>query len=548
MQNHKLTYSEFNLRCYEYYCSNNSSDNYGSFLIPPSEIVDWLGLQYDQPKIEFSEIKAQDWNHFLKTDPFTKIPRCFGIIALQCYGAFLRQNSSETTDRQLNRAIENLLGYTTQQLQTQFGNGYPNNQDNIWHYAKKHLAEKGIEILLPKPTAGPGRNVQYPKSQVFFNLEMFKSLHPILKIVEEQFITDLNEFRTLINNKLRENYTAIRSIKNLLENTENVVQNRSVFVKQFYNYWRSSDWKNAYYLFLKERNYTKKVNTDGHEVDFQIYCDYEENILEFYCDKDGIILEHNDTNISQVIESGPILFSNSTETPFDFNQVFNFSLENPYLIFCKTNSLFKDKLDSISTFEWFSIDNISYAYTPNGFIDPRIAALFTDHPQSQFFFNPITLNAPRLDFRKNIILKGCEIELIIDNNFVLPNQVKLYAMIGKRISDEISLPPFIANKVIIQNLSPSQYCIQLSKFNSIKFKVADVSYTNNFNPIKNSFHIKEFSFKEDFDGIYGINYPSTNQSVNLSYQAVASALLYKKKTPSDNLILKAINRANHGRN
>jgi hypothetical protein len=547
MKIHKLTYSEFNLKCCEYYCSNNSKDKYGSFLIPPSEIVDWLGLQYDNPKIEFTEIKNHDWSHFLKVDPFTKIPRCFGIIALQCYGAFLRQNTEKTTDRQLNRAIENLLCYTSQQLQAQFGSGYPNTQDKIWISAQKYLLKKGFEILLPEPSFGPGRNVQYPKSQVFFNLEMFKSLHPVLKLAEEQFISDFGDFRTLITAKLRDNSTTIRRINNLLDNTENRVRNRSVFIVQLYNYWRSSDWKNAYLLILKEKNYTKRSRKNGNEVDFQVFYDIDENLIQFYSIEEGMPIELNDSNISQVIESGPILFTNSKETPFDFFQVFNFSRETPYLIFCKIHSSVKEKLDTLLTIRWVTNDKISFAYFPKGINDPRIPALFSDFSET-ISFNPVQLFAPKIDFRKDIILHGHKIELKIDLNYMQPNQVKLYTMIGNRKSNEIQLPKFNGNSVILEDLIPSKYRIPFLKFNSIEFEVAEVSYTNNINSINHSFHISDFSFKEDLEGINGIYYPLKNTGVLLSYKNVASVLLYKTKIKSDNLLLKALNRANHGRN
>lgn len=542
-----MNYLQFNKKCYDYYIENNQEKLVGSFLIPPSEIVDWLKLDYDNPKISFVEIKS-DWGYLTNIDPNYNIPKSFGIIALQCYGAFLRHNTINTTDKQLNKAIESLLGFSSaQQLQLQFGDGYPNTQDQLWINAQIFLKQKEINISIPKPSYGPGRNVQYPKSQVFFTLQIFKDLYPILLNAEEQFISNLSEFRDFILLKLKENHSTLRNIKQILLNTENAERNRQVFIIQLFNFWRSSDWKNQYLQILTEKSYKKKINTTDLEVNFQIYFDYIENKFSYFLSEQNDFVELNETNVTRIIEKGPILFTNSLETPFDFSQVNSFVFETPYLIYCNTFSSFREKLENFDDLIWFKEDNISIAFAPKGFNDQRAASLFNDFSQT-IIFNAIQFNAPKIDFRKNIVLYGHNIEVLLNLQYIKPNQLKLFTMIGNQLSDEIEFSPIEDNRIIFENLNQHKYCISSENFNDIIFEIADISFTDNINYSLKSFNIKDYRITSDLLGIHSLFYPLTNQKSNLSYKNVTRALLYKEKKQSDNTILKAINLSNHGRN
>jgi hypothetical protein len=542
-----MNYLQFNKKCYDYYIENNQEKLVGSFLIPPSEIVDWLKLDYDNPKISFVEINS-DWWYLTNIDPNYNIPKAFGIIALQCYGAFLRHNTINTTDKQLNKAIESLLGFSSaQQLQLQFGDGYPNTQDQLWINAQIFLKQKEINISIPQPSYGPGRNVQYPKSQVFFTLQIFKDLYPILLNAEEQFISNLSEFRDFILLKLKENHSTLRNIKQILLNTENAERNRQVFIIQLFNFWRSSDWKNQYFQILTEKSYKKKINTTDLEVNFQIYFDYIENKFSYFLSEQNDFVDLNETNVSRIIEKGPILFTNSLETPFDFSQVNSFVFETPYLIYCKTFSSFREKLENFDDLIWFKENNISIAFAPKGFNDQRAASLFNDFSQT-IIFNAIQFNAPKIDFRKNIVLYGHNIEVLLNLQYIKPNQLKLFTMIGNQLSDEIEFSPIEDNRIIFENLNQHKYCISSENFNDIIFEIADISFTNNINYSLKSFNIKDYRITSDLLGIHSLFYPLTNQKSNLSYKNVTRALLYKEKKQSDNTILKAINLSNHGRN
>lgn len=542
-----MKYIEFNKKCFDYYLENDHSELNGSFLIPPSQIVEWLKLDYDNPKVEFDEIN-NDWNYLIKIDPIHKIPKSFGIIALQCFGAFLRHNSSETTDKQMNISITNLLGIDNlQQLQNKFGNGYPNTQDLLWKSACSFLKENDVEILIPNPNAGPGRNVQYPKSQVFYTLQMFKDLHPILLKIEGEFINSLSDFRDFIISKFSDNNSILNKIKQILTNTENDVRNREVFISQLFNFYHSSDWKNQYFKILKEKSYKKKINTTDLEVNFQIYFDYIKNKFSYFLSEQNDFVELNETNATKIIEKGPILFTNSIETPFDFSQVNSFVFETPYLIFCKSDSLFKEKLENFDNLIWFTENSISTAFAPKGFNDQRAASLFNDFSQT-IIFNAIKFNAPKIDFRKNIVLYGNNIEVLLNLQYIKPNQLKLFTMIGNQLSDEIEFSLIEDNRIIFENLNQNKYCITSENFNDVIFEIADISFTNNLNYSLKSFNIKDYSITNNLFGIHSLFYPLSNQKSNLSYKNVSRALLYKEKKQSDNTILKAINLSNHGRN
>lgn len=544
MAAHKLTYSEFNLKCFEYYCSNNATDGYGSFLIPPSEIVDWLGLDYNNPQIQFAEINNQEWTYFLNEDFDTSIPRCFGIVAVQCYGAFLRQNTTKTTDRQLNRAIENLIGYETSQLQKEFGNGYPNTQDKLWGKAQTHLENNSVKILLPAPSKGPGRNVQYPKSQVFFTLETFKSLHPLLIKAEESFIADFQEFKDFILEKFRTNKSNIRNYNNILSNTLDSVNKRGVFVNQLYNYWHSSDWKNAYFKILKEKNYKKELK-QGKDADFLIYYNFEDNEIAFYSMINENQIDINETNISNLLNLGPILFSSLSETPYDFFQEKNFSLGVPYFIITEKYSSFIEKITHFENISWFEIGNICYAYLSEGFHNPKSAVLFSDYSKT-IVFNPIQLNGIKLDFRKNIYLHNSQLEVSFDTKYLNVEDLEFFKMIEGSRSEQINLPQWNDNKIIFDYLAPGDYAILLKNFNDIKFSIAEVSFTNNYNFVECSFNTNTCTIENNSNGIYSTNYPYVKMNSKLSHKNVIDIIIFKKNISTTNYILKALNKVNHG--
>lgn len=545
-----MNYIEFNKRCCDYYLKNNEKNAIGSFLIPPSEIVDWLGLEYDNPKIHFNEL-FKDWFYFTKEDPFNKIPLSFGIIALQCYGAFLRQNTLNTTDRQLNISIVRLIGFNNlQQLQIQFGDGYPNNQDLIWINARDFLTKYDISISIPQPTSGPGRNVKYPKSQVFFTLQMFKDLHPILTEAEEKYINKFEDFRSLIIKKLRDDNQIIKGINQILRNTVNANKERQVFISQLYNFWRSSDWKNIYLRVLQQKNYKKRISDFNLDVNFQIYFDFENNIFEYFSIEQNIYQDLHETNINRVIEIGPVLFTNNPNTPFDFHQVINFEFNTTYLIYCSTNSDFHKKLEQFEGILWYNSGNITMAFIHGGFNDPKVASLFNDYSNS-VIFNAIKLVAPYIDFRRKVILPGYDIKISLNSEYISKNEIKLYAKNRGVIGNEVKINEsenVDKNYFIIKNLKQGRYRICSSKFNDIDFEIANLSNSESIVFSKKSINPQDLNIQNDLSGIHSLFYPSNIINNNLSYKNIYESLILKKRRHSKNILLKAINLSNYGRN
>lgn len=104
----------------------------------------------------------------------------FGLLALQTYAAYLMQKASDDsfTENAYNQQLCDLLKIEMSQLQRLFrGNHAPTTiQDEVWGNMNLYLAQNGYSLDIPLPSTGPGRFVQYPKSQALLNTEDLKVL------------------------------------------------------------------------------------------------------------------------------------------------------------------------------------------------------------------------------------------------------------------------------------------------------------------------------------------------------------------------------------
>lgn len=98
-----------------------------------------------------------------------------GIAAFQVYFASQMGSFENFGDGEYNPVLADNLNIDITKLQTL----YETTQDSIWKSVKDFILSLGFKTNIPSPRNGPGRYVQYPKSQAYFNqndLTSFKNL------------------------------------------------------------------------------------------------------------------------------------------------------------------------------------------------------------------------------------------------------------------------------------------------------------------------------------------------------------------------------------
>lgn len=209
-----------------------------------------------------SDTGKSNWNVFV--EEYQKIPSCYGLIALQILCA------SSMEYGRYNEILEEKLEIAHHKLQALF----KIYQDELWNTARSHIESLGYKCSFPEPSTGPGRFIQYPKSQAYLNLQDLEKLSLLFVEKELKANLDINLFDFV-------EILGIESSKNISTNfitshARGVFSQQefkqSIFQNQLYSFYLNWDGK------CKEQNLSIKDDSSR-----KLY--YDENKGFFTFDK-----------------------------------------------------------------------------------------------------------------------------------------------------------------------------------------------------------------------------------------------------------------------
>ncbi len=545
-----ITYTEFNRWCYNYYIHHNKDSEYGSLFIPPSDIDEFLGRDNAQDPIIFSEIN-NDWSYFLKTDKSENaIIKVFGIIALQCYAAYLMENDNINSKNEYRARLIKLLNIVTPNEKDKYGEGQTSTQDKIWKHAREFLKKDNIIINIPSERSGAGRYTQYPRSQVIFNKEDLKGFRSLLTAFDDQMNSDVYSFEkyfntyVVSNNQVYFNKLLIRYNVSINQRTKDY----KILIKQLYNYYLSKEWQNTLKLEIQKRYFKRKSINNDFQFAFYVYHDPEDEMLELYLsetdNQDPVTIEKI-INLSVLNETEAFLFESINSNSSIFEYTTYVTLNQEYFIISHSESDIKHILENKFNLIYKQIEGSDFSYVLTTFIDERIFKFFHEKTEN-IIISPLSVSGKRIDFRKRIYLKGYDINIKINVDFL--KELKLHKIVSGNILEAIALSSETDQTALI-DLSIGSYEIFIgNNFTNYKFDVVAVDpllhiLKSNYDKLNTS----TLRYSNNENGIHGVLFHSLTER-SISVANIRDILVKNKKVDSDNLILKSLNQYKHGRN
>lgn len=178
---------------------------------------------------------SEDWDYASSVK--NELPQFFGLIALQVYAAFCRQNGDSFTDAAYLPQLSQLLnGMNLNKIERLF----KKYQDELWINFKNWANQNHYEIIIPEKKRDRNRYVQYPLSQALFRVADLKKMGTVFDqyglIPHEPIHKD--DFNEIINNAARECAIFNSSyIKRLIKNQKK----RKGIIDQIYRYYLKWD-------------------------------------------------------------------------------------------------------------------------------------------------------------------------------------------------------------------------------------------------------------------------------------------------------------------
>lgn len=543
-----LSYQEFNKKCFDYYVDNNQNSEFATFLIPPRVIVDWLSIDYNNPSVSFVELE-NDWEYLLKVDHKYEIPKCFGLIALQCFARFRMSRNDFANKNQYVIQLVKLINLKTNFTQ-KCGTGPKENiQELLWRRASEFLKKYGILIDIPQKEPGPTRNVRYPKSQVQFTIHSFQSVSWFLELMDQDFCSEILPF----SKRFKEEYATsegkikLAEFSEIMNNTAESLEKYEKFIYQFYNYYRASDWRQRVIAKIENQSF-KKITVES-ELAISVYFDFEKHNIKFYNQNDPSIELITD-NIIEILQQEFLIFENSPDRVFDFYPILDFNMNKPYLVLSLSNGrnfeILKNKFN-LQFRDYGSDSRIRYAWLTDGFQDLEILNFIFSRTK-RFNINPFDVKGIRINFRKREFLYGYNIE-ITKNKLISANEpLSLYRMVEGSAESHLQLDFENEICIILQSmLRPGVYELRHPKFSSISFRIVQVTLNNRLKIKESSYNPKTSLYENNLIGINGINYPLNPVTENITIAQIRKWAI-GRKTPSENKILTALNHYRYGSN
>lgn len=172
-------------------------------------------------------VGKDNWEAFITEGEI--IPLCYGLIALQILCA------SSMEFGRYNEILEEKLKRPEHQLQ----NLYRLYQDKLWTVARLHIESIGYACNFPESSTGPGRFIQYPKSQSYLNRRDLETLSLLFLEKELKPYFDINlfdfiEILEIENSKKIPTDFITNHAKKVFSHQE---FKQNIFQKQIYNFY-----------------------------------------------------------------------------------------------------------------------------------------------------------------------------------------------------------------------------------------------------------------------------------------------------------------------
>ncbi|MGJ1417635.1 hypothetical protein [Sphingobacterium multivorum] len=275
-----MNYQVFNKWVYDYYRTTTLKNGFCSFAIDEYEI-EIFKKKYSLDNLYFREIRLVPWSKLLEQYDYhgLKIPAYFGLIALQCLGASAMETSEKIYVSNFSKRFCNVTGVKKKELAGFFSELFAGEyvQELIWNRAKNYLAKNfDFHLIIPNNTEGPGRYIQFPKSQVVLNKEDLKEIAEkvLINLNLEKAISEEEFNRTFYTRFLTQSFNS----KN--NKSKDDITTRDIFLKQVFNYYNSGEWNS-----LANRKETSKRNrktTYFIEFGLEDSIHFYENTTEVY--------------------------------------------------------------------------------------------------------------------------------------------------------------------------------------------------------------------------------------------------------------------------
>lgn len=525
----------------DYYIQH--SDNHApSFFIPPSVIQEWLRININEPA-PFKEFENQDWIYFTKNCAVYGIPRGYGLIALQCFAAFLMRSDEGITAREYNRRLKDLLQVKYVNTANKYGGDIPNYQDLIWHEAQKFLfQEHEIEISVPeiRGTGGAGRNVRYPKSQVFFSIADFEKLHHSLFDLSQQNVYDFKTFKSKIKLSLT---NIISSLRNRDKITE---AQKDQFIGQLYNYYNTYEWYKKELIDNKyQRQFSAKEDDSQHNIIVQFNSNENIarsnfNVFELYnsLDFNGCI-----SQLTKLLNQKKLLLFKH-DIYDEYVQEFKLRDNVPYIILINSldqaNYLTKEFNLYFAEVE----DNIYAAYVQDKVASKALKRYLELTLKQRYDW--IELSGVKTNFSTLEFLEGQKITIAVNDNTI--KTVNLYTLINGIRSSKDEKLSFEVSDVIEKIITPGDYELVHKDLKPIRFSVRSLPVFPSIEVNQNtSLLIDNISIQDNKDGLYSLYYPLSKIDLSLE-KHYKEIFMINNHIQSSNTIIKALNKKYYGRN
>lgn len=539
MENIPIKYIEFNKKCFDYYIQH--SDNFTpSFFIPPSIIQEWLGITITD-STPFEDFEHQDWIYFTENCTEFKIPRGYGLIALQCYAVFLMDSDIEAgiSEGEYIKRLNILL--RIKYASRKFGGGLLNNQDIIWKSAKKYLLDfQNIDIKIPKESKYAGRNVQYPKSQVFFRISDFNKLHNDLKNISQQQVYSFNEFKTKM-------YSSVSNLITKLHKKDKITEaQKDQFIGQLYNYYNTYKWYNKELIDNKyQRQFSAKEDDSQHNIIVQFNSNENVGRSNFNVFELNDSLDFKDciSYLTKLLNQNKLLLFKH-DIYDEYIQEFKLRDNVPYLILINTidhaNYLAKEFNLYFAEVE----DNFYAVYLKDGIYNKALKRYLELTLKQRYDW--IELSGVRTNFSTLEFLEDQKITIAVNDNAI--KIVNLFTLKNGIRSSKDEKLSFEVSDVIEKIITPGDYELVHKELKPIRFSVRSLpEYPSIEVNQKTSLLIDKMAFIHNKEGIYSLHFPISKIELSLG-KHYKEIIIKNNHIQSSNTIIKALNKKYYGRN
>lgn len=237
-----MNYFIFNKWVFDYFRSSTLKNGFCSLAIDEYEI-EIFKRKYSLKNLYFNEIRFAPWSKLLLTHRYDdeQIPSYFGLIALQCLAASSMEKLDIISAANFSNRFCGIIGIESNKLigfYSEHIDGVPI-QEVIWNRAKNYLSDNlGFYLNIPNNIEGPGRYIQFPKSQVVLNKQDLKE---IADKVFRNLNLESSISETLFKKLFYEEFLA-QTFYRKNNNSKHEGEMQEIFFKQVYNYYNSGEW------------------------------------------------------------------------------------------------------------------------------------------------------------------------------------------------------------------------------------------------------------------------------------------------------------------